>query len=232
MGQGESDIDMSEISDTDTMCSGVSDTQTVVEPEPEVQPAAEDFSYLKASPLEPYLTQKRINNFVALKQRYPRMRALLPPPLPIEFSFNEFTSALDRTYLVAQLTPPHRTLPGSPVEFQDVGRRLNIALDDSVPTTQHETKGNVLEIKRMLFMSITLWARVWDRLPDGTDKRTLYKDIAKFIEQKARMRWEEEMVEQRMGNDVFAYHDVDWRVIMEGDLSSSKWQGWREGAPE
>ncbi|KAK1233220.1 hypothetical protein PQX77_003629 [Marasmius sp. AFHP31] len=225
-----SDDDMSEIDDTATLCSDVSDAQTAVEPN--LQPALDVLPY-RATLHEPYLTQIRHNNFFALKQRHPGARIVLPPPFSIEFSFNEFISALARSYLVAKLTPPSRSLPGSSHEFQDMSRLLKITLDTSVPTTQHESNGNALEIKRMLFKSVILWASIWDQLPAGTNKRLLYKfvpkDIAKFIEQKAKTRSEEDKITQSAGGNIIAYRNMDWRVIMEQDLADSKWQGWRKG---
>ncbi|KAK1225824.1 hypothetical protein PQX77_011235 [Marasmius sp. AFHP31] len=215
---------MSDIgSETETVCSDISEAETAVEPE--LQVALDPLVYL-ASPNECYLTRKRHNEFARFKQQNPGTRALLPPPYSIEFSFNDFTSALARSYLAARYTPPSLTPPGSAAEFADMGRQLNLALDTSVPTTQHESNGNALEIKRMIFTSIILWANVWDRLPDGTEKRSLYKDIAKFIEQKAKSRWED-IISQRSEQ---AYRNVDWRVAMQEDLAASKWEGWRKGA--
>ncbi|KAK1222721.1 hypothetical protein PQX77_014426 [Marasmius sp. AFHP31] len=226
MGEHDlSDVDMSDIrSEMETICSDISEAETAVEPE--IQAAPDPLVYL-ASPTECYLTRKRYNEFAEFKQQNPGARALLPPPHSIEFSFDDFTSALARSYLAARYTPPSLTPPGSPAEFADMGRRLSLALDTSVPTTQHELNGNALEVKRMIFTSIILWANVWDQLPNGTEKRTLYKDIAKFIEQKAKLKWEEDAISQR---SELAYRDVDWRLVMQQDLAASKWEGWRKGA--
>ncbi|KAK1224571.1 hypothetical protein PQX77_012525 [Marasmius sp. AFHP31] len=226
MGEHDlSDVDMSDIgSETETVCSDISEAETAVEPEIQVAP---DRLVHLASQHECYLTQKRYNDFAEYKQQNPGTQALLPPPYSIEFSFNDFTSALARSYLAARYTPPSLTPPGSPAEFADMGRQLNLALDTSVPTAQHESNGNALEVKRMIFTSVIRWANVWDKLPDGMEKRLLYKDIAKFIEQKAKSRWEEDTVND--GSEL-AYRNVDWRVVMQEDLARSKWEGWRRGA--
>ncbi|KAK1226508.1 hypothetical protein PQX77_010516 [Marasmius sp. AFHP31] len=225
MGEHDmSDVDMSDVgSETETVCSDISEAETAVEPE--IQAAPDPLVYL-SSLNECYLTQKRYNEFAEFKQRNPGTRTLLPPPYSIEFSFKDFTSALARSYLAARFTPSSLTPPGSPAEFADMGRQLNLALDTSVPATQHESNGNALEVKRMIFTSVIRWANVWDRLPDGVEKRMLYKDIARVVERKAKLRWEQDNDNQRSEP---AYRNVDWRVVMEQDLAKSKWEGWRKG---
>ncbi|KAJ8092818.1 hypothetical protein PM082_023647 [Marasmius tenuissimus] len=140
----------------------------------EVLPAI-DRASVPPSPLDPYLTQKQYKEFTEFQQRHPGSRVLLPPPASIKFSTNNFTLALARSYLAAQLTPPDHTLPGSCAEFQEFGRQMSMAIDTSVPPIQHELNGNVLEVKRMVFASVVQWFKVWDKLPGGTDRRLLYK---------------------------------------------------------
>ncbi|KAK1216510.1 hypothetical protein PQX77_020862 [Marasmius sp. AFHP31] len=181
---------------------------------------------------EPYLTQNRYKKYGDYRLRNPRQRILLPPPESIEFSFSDFTSALGRTFLVAQRTPQSRTAPGTFKEFTKFSKKLKFNLTLSVPPTQtSESAGNLLEVRRMLFTGLISFAEVWeDALPDGVDKKLLYKDAVKFILKSAGVRKREDHLGLMLGREVFAYVDADWKKIMEEDLARSKWKGWRDGA--
>ncbi|KAL0057593.1 hypothetical protein AAF712_015756 [Marasmius tenuissimus] len=227
---------MSDISDTETVggmsdITDISETFTLVETEPQsLHPQLEDLYNLSA-PSEPYLTQKRYKEFEEYKRDNPRQYALLPPPFSIEFSFNDFTSALSRAFLAAQQKPASLTAPGSCEEFRSLSEQMGIKISLSVPPIQTQSEGNVLEVKRMVFASVLRWAEVWEgALPDGVDKRLLYKDLVKFITEKANARKKEDCIRIRLGQDIFAYKDADWREIMEQDLHECKWKGWRYGA--
>ncbi|KAJ8092172.1 hypothetical protein PM082_023999 [Marasmius tenuissimus] len=106
---------------------------------------------------------------------------------------------------------------------------MNINL--SVPPAQTEVEGNVLEVKRMVFTGVLRWAEVWkDPLPDGVDKKLLFKDITKFICENAEARKRDDHVKMRLGEVAFPYHEANWKEIMEEDLGKSNWEGWRDGA--
>ncbi|KAK1223886.1 hypothetical protein PQX77_013220 [Marasmius sp. AFHP31] len=188
--------------------------------------------YPLSAPCEPYLTQNRYNEYEAYRLRNPRQRALLPPPDSIEFSFRDFTSALGRTFLIAQQTPPSRTIPGTFKEFAKFSKTLKFNLTLSVPRTQTaESAGNLLEVRRMLFTGLIKFAEVWqDALPNGVDKKLLYEDAVKFILKSAGAHKREDSLRLFLGREVFPYGEADWKVIMEEDLARSKWKGWKDGA--
>ncbi|KAK1215045.1 hypothetical protein PQX77_022364 [Marasmius sp. AFHP31] len=231
----EEPADMSDISDTETLCvseiSDMSDAQTL-----------NDFPInnlefpvpypLSLAPCEPYLTQNRYNEFEAWKQHNPRQRKLLPPPYSIEFSFRDFTSALGRTFLTAQQTPPSRTTPGTFTEFTAFAKKLRFNLTLSVPPTQTaERAGNIVETRRMLFTALIKFAEVWqDALPDGVEKKRLYEDVVKFILKSAGAQKLENSLRSRLGRKVEPHGDADWKEVMEEDLACSKWTGWKDGA--
>ncbi|KAK1224490.1 hypothetical protein PQX77_012603 [Marasmius sp. AFHP31] len=233
----EEPADMSDISDTETLCvseiSDMSDAQTL-----------NDFPingllefpvpYPLSAPCEPYITQNRYNEFEAWKRFNPGRCKLVPPPYSIEFSFRDFTSALGRTFLTAQQTPPSRTKPGTIAEFTAFARKLRFNLTLSVPPTQTaEQIGNIVEIRRMLFTALIKFAKVWqDALPDGVEKKRLYEDVVKFILKNAGTHKLENSLRSRLGreHEIQPYGDADWKEVMEEDLACSKWKGWKDGA--
>ncbi|KAJ8095470.1 hypothetical protein PM082_023240 [Marasmius tenuissimus] len=188
-------LDMSETSDTLTM------VDAAELPDPPIDP----LFYLDA-PFEPYLTQKRYDNFREFKRNHPREFALLPPPYSIEFAFNDLVNATSRAFLTAQATSPSCTSPGTSTEFQTIAHCLGTHLDTSVPPTDCGSMGNYLEVKRMMLASVMKFAEVWQNcLPDGVDKRLLFKDILKFIREKAEARRKDDSVKLRLGEEIFQY---------------------------
>ncbi|KAK1223732.1 hypothetical protein PQX77_013384 [Marasmius sp. AFHP31] len=230
--------DIADMSDSKTMCSvsdsdmsEISDT-TVVDPMefPAPLPPVDPLYYLEP-PAESYLAQKRYDDFKEYKKSHPREFSLIPPPFQIEFAFKDFVNALSRAYLTARATPPFRTTPGTSAEFQAIGRQLGVRIDTSVPSKGCGQLGNSLEVKRMVLTSVVRFSEVWqDRLPDGVEMRLLFKDIVNFIHKNAKARWEDDCVKLRLEQEVFPYHDVDWKEIFEQDLEVSRWMRWKDGA--
>ncbi|KAK1218013.1 hypothetical protein PQX77_019311 [Marasmius sp. AFHP31] len=229
------DNETSDMSDTETMCSAsdmseTSDTLTAVDAAEFPDPPIDPLFYLNA-PLEPYLAQKRYHNFREYKRNHPREFALLPPPNSIEFAFNDLVNATSRAFLTALATSPSRTIPGTTTEFQIVARDLGVHLDTSIPPTDCGSMGNHLEVKRMMLASVRRFAEVWQNsLPDGVDKKLLFKDILKFIREKAEARRKDDGVKLRLGEEIFRYRDADWRDVLEQDLETSRWTRWKNGA--
>ncbi|KAK1228055.1 hypothetical protein PQX77_008918 [Marasmius sp. AFHP31] len=231
--------DMSDVSDTETLCtseiSDVSDAQTLNDL-PINDLLEFPVPYPLSAPHEPYLTQNRYNEFEAWKRRNPGQRKFLPPPYSIEFSFRDFTSALGRTYLTAQQSPPSRTTSGTFAEFTAFAKKLRFNLTLTVPPTQTaEQAGNIVEIRRMLFTALIKFAEVWqDTLPDGVEKKQLYEDIVRFILKSAGAQRLEDSL-RGLGREVGPYRverysDACWKEVMEKDLAHSKWKGWKDGA--
>ncbi|KAK1231143.1 hypothetical protein PQX77_005749 [Marasmius sp. AFHP31] len=231
MAENENPSDMS---DSETMCSvsdmsDISETMTAVDvqlPDPPINAL-----YYLDAPTGPYLTQKRYNDFREFKLRHPRQPSLIPPPLSIEFAFEDFVSAAARAYLTAQATPPSRTSPGTCTEFQEVARRLGVPLDTSVPSTNAGLMENHLEVKRMMLTSVLRFAEVWKNcLPNGVNKRLLFKDILTFIHKKAEARKTADHIKTRLGEAVFRYQAAEWKDVLEEDLEASRWIRWKDGA--
>ncbi|KAK1230326.1 hypothetical protein PQX77_006581 [Marasmius sp. AFHP31] len=218
------------MSDSETMCSvsdmsDISDTTAVIYPVE--HPARLDRLYYLDAPAETYLAQKRYIDFKEYKKNHPRNFSLLPPPFQIEFAFNDFVKATSRAYLTAQATPPSRTPPGTCAEFQAIGRQLNANIDTSVPLKDCGRLGNGLEVKRMLLTSVLRFAEVWqDSLPDGVEKVLVFKDILNFIHKHAKERKEDDLLEE----ELFLYHEADWKEVLQQDLEVSRWMRWKEGA--
>ncbi|KAK1223062.1 hypothetical protein PQX77_014061 [Marasmius sp. AFHP31] len=223
------------MSDTETMCSisdmsEISDTLTAVDAAELPDPPIDSLSYLDA-PFELYLTQIQYHNFREFKRAHPRQFALLPAPNSIEFAFNDLVNATPRAFLTAQATPPSRTSPGTTTEFEAIATYLGVQLDTSVPPTNCDGLGNHLEVKRMMLASVMRFAEVWQNcLPDGVDKRLLFKDLLKFIREKADARHKEDRTKLRLGEEVFRYQDANWKVVLVRDLAISRWVRWKNQA--
>ncbi|KAL0575114.1 hypothetical protein V5O48_006864 [Marasmius crinis-equi] len=153
----------------------------------------------------------------------------VPNKTAIEHSFDAFTSALGRSLICAQFTPPSRSIPGTQFEFEVCQIKLGVAVDSAIPSTTGE-QGNLLEAKRMLLSSSIKWGDLWgSSLPDGLDKTEFYRDLMYKVSSHAKKRLLDDKVLRLLKNEdeVFRYKDADWREIMGQDLRQSKWDHWK-----
>ncbi|KAL0576141.1 hypothetical protein V5O48_005832 [Marasmius crinis-equi] len=162
-----------------------------------------------------------------------RSVVIMPPkPTPIESCFLEFTRTLGRALMCAQYTPPSQTRLGSEDEFKDFAARIGIEIDSDIPALEG-VHGNMLETKRMLLTSATLWEEVWgSSLPAGTSKSLLYDDLMQQISGHAMMRDMDDCILRHTdrAGEIFAYRDSDWKEVMNRDLKDIAWTRWKRYA--
>ncbi|KAL0576732.1 hypothetical protein V5O48_005255 [Marasmius crinis-equi] len=169
---------------------------------------------------------------IGITKDYDRQRCLKivpcsPPETPIERSFNVFTKVLGPTLLCAQWTLPSLTAPGSAEEFKQFGDRLGVAVDLVVPESHSTSRGNLLEVKRMLLTSAVKWMDHWRQsLPDGAEIFWLCQNLMREISRNARMRayYDSMLIPWGKRNEVSRYRDYNWGEVMEAELKKVAWK--------
>ncbi|KAL0566539.1 hypothetical protein V5O48_015473 [Marasmius crinis-equi] len=170
------------------------------------------------------------------------------PPAPVERSFDEFTEALARAYLVARCTPESRTAAFTEAESDSFGKALGVRFTARALPSSHERKGNLLEARRMVLTSLIRWMEVWkSSMPEGVNRRLLYmastscmgkglgltpyhQDLFRMIRVNASFLQQNDQARLGAGEKIFPYEIADWRQVMAHDLAACNWDFWVNGA--
>ncbi|KAL0567116.1 hypothetical protein V5O48_014874 [Marasmius crinis-equi] len=151
-------------------------------------------------------------------------------PSPIERSFEDFTDALARAFLVARHTPAAWTSAFREEEYDGFHDTTGVRLHPPSGPTFLPRKGNMVESRRMLAACLLRWYEVWGlSLPEGVRRARLSGDILRTIMANASMLQADDRIGRKEGEKPFPYRTYDWREVMTRDLAASNWTRWIHG---
>ncbi|KAL0567872.1 hypothetical protein V5O48_014126 [Marasmius crinis-equi] len=174
-----------------------------------------------------HLREVIVNNSRVAYEKNPQGLWYRPEAAPIEKSFEDFTDALARAFLVSRHTPRSRTAPFCEAEYDGFHNVTGVRINPPCGPSFDERKGNLLESRRMLFTSLLQWYEIaGPYLPEGVNRARLSRDILDSIIANSGTLQSDDRIRLMEGKEVFPYGRADWREVMTADLAASEWMRW------